>query len=193
MAAKLNLNKIDLKDKNIQNTIALIGIVLIAVFFANKLFYVPMGKNIKSLHEKIAEKEKLLQETQKKADKLPELEAEYELLKGELLNVEKKLPKTNDIPELLDITTNIGRKYLIDITNFSPRNEKIEKYYIMHPVEMTITTSYHRLGAFMATMGQQERVMGFKDLSAAVGTDSDGKPVIIASFMLCAYTYNESE
>ena len=193
MAAKFDLNKIDLKDKNIQNTMALIGIILIAVFFANKMFYVPMGKNIKNLHDKIGQKEKLLQETQLKADKLPELEAEYELLKGELLNVEKKLPKTNDIPELLDITTNIGRKYLIDITNFNPRNEKIEKYYIMHPVEMTITTSYHRLGAFMATMGQQERVMGFKDLSATVGTDSDGKPVIIASFMLCAYTYNESE
>ena len=40
MAGKLNLNKIDLKDKNIQNTMALIGIILIAVFFTNKLFYV---------------------------------------------------------------------------------------------------------------------------------------------------------
>lgn len=191
MAVKIDFSKIDFKDKNVQNLIGgiMLGIAAIWAFF--HWAYGPMGVKIIDLEKKIQKKETKLEETRKKAEKLPELKKEYEALKGELADVEKKLPKKSDIPEILKIVTRIGREYSIDITNFKPRKSTREKYYTTYPMAMGINTTYHRLGLFMTKMGQQERVMGFKDLNISSSMDEDYNVSMTVGFTLCAYTFNE--
>jgi len=187
----INLGKIDFKSKEVQNKLGAVGIGAIAIFAFFKWVYGPMGPRIKELETQIEDKEKLYAATVEKANKLPQLEAEYEALKAVLSDMEKKLPKEIGKPQLLNLVTDIGRKYSIDITNFNPKRETKDKYYTVYPTDMNIKTSYHRLGYFLTEMGQQERVLTFKDLSITAQIDEKKKVNLITQLTLCAYTYNE--
>ncbi len=191
MDIKAELGKIDFKSKEVQNILGGIGLGIIIIIAFFKYVYAPMGLKIKDLEKQVEEKVEVLRKAEEEAKRLPELEVEFKALKVELAHVEKKLPRENDIPGLLKTATRVGRRYSIDITNFSPRKESKKAYYTLLPMEISINTTYHRLGFFMTKMAQQERVLGFKNLRITSTIDENSRVNIMASFMLCAYVYND--
>lgn len=178
-------------DKKQQNMIA-IGILAVAVIFVfYKFIYTPMDIKARKLQNEITQKREKLMQTQQKAMKLDKLEAEFALLKDELAEVGKRLPRETRIPELVRLISSVGQKHGINISNLSPLNAEKKQYYSIYPFETSIVTKYHNLGFFLADMVQQERIITVKNLELAVKSDANKGIGVTARFILCAYSYIE--
>ena len=174
----------------------MLGILGVLVFFMfYKYAYGPLGLKAKKIKNELVTKEAKLTVARERAARLDELKADYEALKVKVQIAEKKLPREKEIPRLLREITGAGRKFKIDISDFQPRTEEPQNYYISHPFAISMETKYHSLGYFLAEIGQYERIFHVKNLSLTPILEKEGEKLkgITADFQLYTYTFKEKE
>jgi len=177
----------------------MLGILGVLVFFMfYKYVYGPLGLKLKKVKNELVTKQAKLTVARERTNRLDELKTDYELLRVKVEKAEKKLPREREIPRLLREITNAGRKFKIDISNFRPRAEKPQQYYISHPFGMSLKTDYHNLAYFLAEIGQYERIFHVRNLSLTPIMEKEEKEGerlkgISADFQLYTYTFKEKE
>ena len=171
------------------------GILGVIVFFMlYKYGYGPLELKLKKVKNELVTKQAKLTVARARANRLDQLKTDYELLKVKVAEAEKKLPREKEIPRLLREITDAGRKFKIDISNFRPRAEEHQEYYISHPFLMTLETNYHNLAYFLAEIGQYERIFHIKNLSVTPILENEEKlKGVSTNFQLYTYTFKEKE
>jgi len=172
----------------------LIGILGVLVFFMfYKNVYGPLDSKLKRGKNELVTKRAKLTVARERADRLEQLKNDYELLKVKVEQAEKKLPREKEIPRLLREITDAGGKFEVDISNFQPRTEEPQQYYISHPFLISLETNYHNLAFFLAEIGQYERIFHIKNLSLTPILENEGEKLkgILADFQLYTYTFKE--
>ncbi len=170
-----------------------LGIVaIVGLFMFYKKAYVPQGRQIKELKKQIKSKRDEIERIKRKVARMAELEAEFERLKGDVAEAEKKLPKSEELPELIRGITAIGAKHGIEIDNLKISSVISKKFYQEHQYNFSITSTYHKIAQFFADICQEERIMTVRDLKLVPGTSkTTGNPQMRAMFTLVVYTYKE--
>jgi len=173
----------------------LMGILGVLVFFMfYKYVYGPLGLKLKKVKNELTTKQTKLTLAKARANRLDQLKTDYELLKVKVAEAEKKLPREKEISRLLRDITSAGRKFKIDISDFRPRAEEQQEYYISHPFLITVDTNYHNLARFLAEIGQYERIFHIKNLSVTPILEDEKKlKGISTDFQLYTYTFKEKE
>jgi len=174
----------------------MLGILGVLVFFIfYKYVYGPLGLKLKKVNNELVTKQAKLTVARERANRLGQLKTDYELLKVKVAEAEKKLPREKEIPRLLRDITSAGRKFKIDISDFRPRAEEHQEYYISHPFLITLETNYHNLAYFLAEVGQYERIFHVRNLSLTPIMEKEEKKLkgISADFQLYTYTFKEKE
>jgi len=172
----------------------MLGILGVLVFFMfYKYVYGPLDLKLEKVKNELVAKRAKLAVARERADRLDQLKTDYELLKVKVEEAEKKLPREKEIPRLLRDITNAGRKFKVDISDFQPRTEEPQQYYISHPFRMTLETNYHNLAHFLAEIGQYERIFHVRNLSLTPIVEKEGEKLsgISADFQLYTYTFKE--
>ncbi|MCD6412976.1 MAG: type 4a pilus biogenesis protein PilO, partial [Elusimicrobia bacterium] len=102
----------------------------------------------------------------------------------------KKLPKSEELSELIRGITAIGAKHGIEIDNLKIGSIISRQYYQEHSYSFSITSTYHRIARFFADICQEERIMTVRDLKLVPGSATGtGRPRMQAMFTLVVYTY----
>ncbi|MEE9316045.1 MAG: type 4a pilus biogenesis protein PilO [bacterium] len=173
----------------------LVGILgVLAFFMFYKYLYGPLGLKLKKVKNELATKQSKLTLARARTGRLEQLKTDYELLRVKVAEAEKKLPREKEIPRLLRDITSAGRKFKIDISDFRPRAEKQQEYYVSHPFLITLETNYHNLARFLAEIGQYERIFHIKNLSVTPILEDEKKlKGISTDFQLYTYTFKEKE
>lgn len=171
--------------------LSLILISVVAYGFSTYM-YKPMQEKGRELDQKIAEKQRELEETQKIVDNLDIKRAEFEKVKKELEFVIKRLPGKQEMPQLLEIITKLALKSNIELISFRPQPSVSREVYEEVPVSLYIKGTYHSVGFFLTQIGNLERIITPSNvkMDALVPTIKDPSTARV-DLVITAFVYKE--
>ena len=140
-------------------------IVILAVFVW--FFYLPKFEKIGQLKEEYAKLEKELATVKKKARELKRLRAEMEKAEADFRLARKKLPETEEIPDLLASISRSGQETGLEFLLFQPKAEIKKDFYAEIPVLIKVLGSYIDVGIFFEKVARLPRIVNLRDISMA--------------------------
>jgi Tfp pilus assembly protein PilO len=123
------------------------------------------------------------------ASRLDALQKECDDLRAQVKLMERRLPRTKNLEDILRTVTETAIKNRVTISSLSPGGESSQAYYIEVPFSLNLTAGLHNLGKFLAALGQQERIFTAKNLSLSYSPNPKKGYTVQGSFTLSAYVY----
>ena len=146
-------------------------IILLAALYYSFL-YSPRSDEVAKLVDsvEIARNEKTAK--QQKADDLPRLKKDIQLLEMELTKAIAQLPNKKEVADLLRTISAKASQSGLDILLFRPRAETFQEFYAEVPVDITVKGSFHNTVGFFDEVGRLNRLVnidsiGFKNPTVA--------------------------
>jgi len=160
---------------------AVLGVILI--FSYVYFFYLPFSKKIGDLRQKISKLEDDITKAKIAKAKHSDLSKTLEGLNQQKLELEKKLPKEKNMPQLIKTIKEIADKYNITIRSISSTSAVKDGYFFRVAYNITISGTYHDIGNFFAAISLNERILNVENVTISGGDISN------ASFILVSYQY----
>ena len=107
-----------------------------------------------------------------KAEQIPALNKELELMQGILLKAMKLLPEKKDIPTVLTEISSIANAQRLEILSFKPQPEQVRSFYAAIPVEMEFQGPFHNVVSFFDKVGRMGRIVHIKEISMGNARES---------------------
>ncbi len=175
----------------------MLALVLIVVLGGG---YVYMNYLLRPTMQKISERQMKLQDliqqienAERQARRLPQLQAEYAQLQTQLIDMEKQLPKEKDVPGILRIVTREATGESLGFVSLKPNDPKRDpsNFFDVLEFEVQMTGSLQNFTRFMAALGQQERIFQFERLILTTSSQTEGSGLVNLSinFLLKTYAY----
>lgn len=164
MAKKLNINLHNLSPV-VRIAIALIPTIIIIVFFYF-VSYKPNADTIKALKAEIVAQEKEIAKNEAKVAKLPEVKKRYAELEYSLKVLSLQLPEEKEVSNLLKQISDYGVKSGLQIKLWKPGARKNHPSNIVYviPVDVTMSGTYHNLGAFFSRLTSLDRIVNIRNI-----------------------------
>ncbi|MBU0951574.1 MAG: type 4a pilus biogenesis protein PilO [Elusimicrobia bacterium] len=165
-----------------------IGVVAFIFLYFNFLLN-PVNRDISEKRRKIKETLEQVEQAKRESLQLEEFKVKSQILETEVKELQERLPKSKDIPDLIRRIAKDSEKFGIKISNFQPRPTMTgaSSEYDEIPFGITYTASYHSLANFFAEIGQEKRLLATRDLSMNAQAGTDKKTTIGGTFTLIAY------
>ncbi|MBL0350839.1 MAG: type 4a pilus biogenesis protein PilO [Elusimicrobia bacterium] len=170
----------------------LLGVVVVVTFC-----YVYFKYLLAPTRASIAETETQLQSVLQRVDslkmtasRLPQLRKQTEELDLQVAKVEKRLPRTRNLEDIIRIVTELAKKNGVSFSSFSPAGESSQTYYTEVPFTLNVTGTMHSIGKFLSVIGQQERIFSAKNLNISYSPNTKKGYTISGTFTLYAFIYN---
>ena len=174
--------------KKEQQTYIAIGIgVLFFLFIYFKFFLVPINNSISDKRNKIETLENDISIAKKESAGLEELKVRSVLLQQEVADLQKKLPKSKEIPGFLRIVTRNAQRFGVKLQNISQPTMVVQQEYNELKYNFSFTSSFHSLGNFFAEIGQEERLLSIRDLTLSAQAGTDKSITVSGTFSLIAF------
>jgi len=176
--------------KNMQQLIIMMPIILIAgIFCYYKYLLVPLNADVGKINSELETIKKEYRESETRASRLPKLEKEIVILNMDITEIEKKLPPNKDVPSLIRLLSKKMNANSIEWSRLAPGTQNVKDYYIEHSYTIPFKTTYHHLGAFLAEIGQMERIFAtrFNKLSNYVDAKT-GTTMVQGDLIFLIYT-----
>ena len=174
--------------KKEQQTYIAIGIgVLFFLFIYFKFFLVPINNSISDKRNKIETLENDISIAKKESAGLEELKVRSVLLQQEVADLQKKLPKSKEIPGFLRIVTRNAQRFGGKLQNISQPTMVVQQEYNELKYNFSFTSSFHSLGNFFAEIGQEERLLSIRDLTLSAQAGTDKSITVSGTFSLIAF------
>jgi len=174
--------------KKEQQTYIAIGIgVLFFLFIYFKFFLVPINNSISDKRNKIETLENDISIAKKESAGLEELKVRSVLLQQEVADLQKKLPKSKEIPGFLRIVTRNAQRFGVKLQNISQPTMAVQQEYNELKYNFSFTSSFHSLGNFFAEIGQEERLLSIRDLTLSAQAGTDKSITVSGTFSLIAF------
>lgn len=151
-----------------------------------KYFWLPVSAKIAETRAKIEEVEGKISKAKNQAVRLNKIQKELEELNIAALEAEKRLPKTQDLPAVIDTVTALSRRYNLKLVTFTPGGSKPQAHFIETTYLLTGSASFHELGRFLAAVALEERIYNVRAVTYGA-PDAEGKMNV--SFQLISYQY----
>ncbi|MFN3550371.1 MAG: type 4a pilus biogenesis protein PilO [Endomicrobiia bacterium] len=177
--------------KEHQNLIAIGIVAVFLIFLYFRFLLIPLNKKIVETEKKIIEKSQELKKAKILAESLPFLQQETQFLQVEIEELEKRVPKETNIPELLKIISKESQDYNIKILRIDKQNIiSLAKEFDEVPFKLNFKCSYHNLGQFLTNLAQQRRIFATSNLKLRyeATTTSSTDDYINGECIVIAYT-----
>ncbi|MEN9785948.1 MAG: type pilus biosis protein PilO [Pseudomonadota bacterium] len=99
-----------------------------------------------------------------RAESLPEVQAELERMKGDLVQALTELPNDREIPGLLSEIDGLAKRSGLDVKRFQPLPESFDEYYAEVPVQIVMAGSYHEVAIFFDRVRRMNRIVSIEDI-----------------------------
>ncbi len=171
--------------------------VAAVIIFAVTFFYVyfkymlaPKQDAIVKVEAELSTVLARVEELKMTASRLPALRRETEELDVQVAKVERRLPRTRNIEDIIRTVTELAKKSNVAFSSFAPGGESAQQYYTEVPFTLNVTGTMHSIAKFLAVMGQQERIFSAKNLSLSFSPNPQKGHTVSGSFTLYAFVYN---
>lgn len=154
-------------------------------FLYFKFFWSPVAERIQTARASIEEVDGKINKAKAQAARLPQIEREIVVLQQQATDAERRLPKSKDIPAIIDTVAALARKHKISLTSFAPGPQAAKNYFIEVPYAIVAKASFHDLGRFFSALALEERIFNIRGVSFLGATDGS----ITVNFQLISYQY----
>lgn len=96
---------------------------------------------------------------------IPQLEKELTLMRGILKKALKLLPEKEDIPSILTEVSSLGNEARLNITSFTPQNERKAGFYAAIPFSMKFSGPFHNTVKFFEEISKMPRIVHVKNVT----------------------------
>jgi len=149
-----------------------------------KYFWMPTAKEISDKRVAIEKVEKSIAKAKSNAGKLKKIQKELEILNKKAEEAEKRLPKDEDFPTVVDTITALSRKYNVSLRSFSTGQSSEQAHFIQITYRLSGSAPYHDLGRFFASLALEERIYNVQNVSFSPAQD-----IVNVNFELISYMY----
>lgn len=118
-----------------------------------------------------------------------EVERRLKLYRDQLATVERLIPSSEELPDLLDAISAEARRSGVELTLIQPVGATQEQFYTRRTYALAVLGSYHQIGDFLAQVGSLPRIVTPIDLNITAGGDGtgEGEPRLEAKFSIETY------
>ena len=156
--------------KKEQQKYIIIGVgFLVFLFVYFTVLVGPVNSRISEKRKKIHELTQTIEQVQKEAAQMDVFKAKLALLELEVKDLEERLPKNRDIPDLIRKISINAERFGIKLQNLSlqPIVTTTSPEYDEIPITVQYQGSFHTLGHFISDIGQEKRLMSVKNVMMA--------------------------
>ena len=134
-----------------------LSIVAVAGFYC---FHVrPAEAELAARLDRLASLRADVQKAQETASRLPEFEAEVEVLEGRLDTLKQVLPEQKDVAQLLRRIQTLATQSNLTIRGFRPQAVATRDLHAEWPIQLELEGTYHRLGEFFDEISRFSRII----------------------------------
>ena len=175
--------------KQLQQLIIILPIILILGIFAYyKYLLSPLSEKKLVLKTELENIKKEYDESKGRAERLPRLEQEIIVLNQEIVEMQKKLPPTKDVPGLIRLLSKRMEHYNILWKRLAPGVQTSRDYYIEHSYTIPFTSTYHDMARFLSEIGQMERIFATRLATLRPIADPQGNVMVSGDLTFLIYT-----
>ncbi|MFH2202514.1 MAG: type 4a pilus biogenesis protein PilO [Elusimicrobiota bacterium] len=149
-----------------------------------KYFWLPTSAAITKTNAEIESVVKKITKAKGAAGKLKKIQQELELLNKQAEEAEKRLPKEEDFPTVVDTITGLARKYNVELKSFSTGKRQDQAHFVQLTYSISASAPYHDLGKFFASLALEERIYNVENVSYSPAEDT-----VSVNFLLISYMY----
>jgi type IV pilus assembly protein PilO len=173
----------------------LIFIVTIALMGGSFWYFSwrPKNDEINKLDKQLAALKKKLSKVKKQAQNKAKFKEQYEQAQRDFILVQQRLPKTNEIPELLANISKSGQESGLDFVLFKPGKEVRKEFYAEIPVSIRVIGMYHQIGLFFDRVSRLERVVNIRNITLKSQSKGNRGGKLNASCTAVTYKFIEAE
>jgi len=174
--------------KKQHQTYIAIGVGCLFIFFIYFKFLLgPVNKNISEKRKRINELITSINSAKRESANLENFRIKLQLLEIEFKELQNKLPKNKEIPDLLRIITKDAQMYDVKILNIQPQGITDSTEYKELRYSLNVKSNLHSLCHFFAKIGQEDRLLSTQNLSLNSEQSADKSITCNGSFILIAY------
>ena len=181
-------------NRNQLNTLILSIIVAVAIIFANYHFIVtPKKEEIKKTKKEIGELDAKIAKAKMYKRKIAELEKKYKKTSQELEKLETKLPRKEDIPNLIRSIAKLAYYSGINFLSLQLKKEipKPEEYYAIINLNVKFTATYNQFMAFLYSIDSLPRLLKPYKFSITSSSVASANPVLTINGVLQTFRFLE--
>jgi type IV pilus assembly protein PilO len=173
----------------------MIALVLIFVFGGGYVYFNyflnPTREKIKEREVKLTDLVGQIENAERQARRLPQLQAEYAQLQTLLSSLEKQLPTDKDLPGILRVVTREAATENLVFVSLKPNEPKRDQsgYFEVLDFEVQMTGSLQSFVRFMSSLGQQDRIFQFERLSLVGSGQGEGSGLVNLNLTFTLKTY----
>lgn len=180
---------VNIKLTKQQQQILAVGVLVIGGggFAYVKYFWLPVSQKISDTKAAIEATEAKIAKAKNQAVRLEKIKKELAELNVKAAEDEKRLPKTVDLPAVIDTISGLTRKYNFNLMTFSAGTSKPQAHFIETVYNITGKATYHDLGRFLAAVALEERIFNVRAITYGAPEAATGKMPV--TFQLVSYQY----
>lgn len=137
-------------------------VIPVAVFWY--LFLSSTWGELDTMEEKIPKLQQEIAKLKAQEKTIPQLEQELASMKDILKKALKLLPEKEDIPSILTEVSSLGNEARLDITSFTPQNERKASFYAAIPFSINFSGPFHNTVRFFEEISKMARIVHIKDV-----------------------------
>jgi type IV pilus assembly protein PilO len=165
--------------------IAVVALALYAPFWW--LITNPVREDAKATQAQVDQLRGENARAQAAAQRLNEFKAAFARAQSDYDDLKALLPEQRELTNVLQGIQDRAKGRLV-VTRFTPKDDFQQDYFSGKPVEVEVSSSYNKLGAFFAQMASYQRIVSISDFKLSrMKEQSSGDRTLDAQFTLTAY------
>ncbi|HDM76291.1 MAG TPA: protein PilO [Deltaproteobacteria bacterium] len=170
-------------------------LILTILLIGGGFYYVVYKDNsakITKLEKDIRQMQSRLATLKKKSRELKKLEKEVAKERKRLIIVAHLLPKSKEIPSLLESISKSGTEARLEFLLFKPKKEQPKNFYAEIPIDIEVRGTYHQVAMFLDKLSHLERIVSARNLSMARAGEHNDEIILKTKCTAVTYRYIES-
>ena len=167
--------------------VAVVIIALLAGFY--QFVYKKKVGYIKIFEAQLTTLNNELQELRVIKKKLEEFKSMITELEVQLDEAQRQLPRSKEIPTLLNDISKFGKGAGLEFLSFRPASEAKKGFYAEVPINLVVNGPFHNLAQFIDDIVHYPRIIKISSVTMGSPTDVDGHIVVRATAKATTYRY----
>jgi len=151
---------------------------------------IPKNKVINQMEEEVSVLNTDINIRQTKARRLDALRAEYIVLQGQLVEMEKQLPSESEVDLLLKQVSDLGERNGLLVKLWKPEEKKpnASGLYMEIPMRMEVDGGYHSVGSFFERISELSRIVNISGIKIGSAKRENDRFSVETSFLATTFS-----
>lgn len=181
----INFEEIDINDiatwPLFLKILVLIGALLLSIFITKWLFIDSKTEELDFLLREETKLKSFIVQKQATLVNIHEYKKQMQEIEERLESLIEQVPSDNKLPNLVDRISEAGKNSQLIINEVSILPEKKLKYYVELPIKIRVYGGYHKIGEFIASIANSQRIITFHDFNIELSNEKDKKELVLTN------------